>query len=173
MPAEVELVKLEESQIQQAGEMMARSFFDDPLVQYVLPNEEDRRELLPLRMIPLIRYCVLYGSAYTTAGNSTAVAVWLPPDQTHMTEEKIKQAGLDQIVKIIGLEALHCFETVNEYVEAFHLKEGPEPHCIWHSSAWIDNSTARVWAVPCCSSFMNALMKKDSRHGLGQSGYRT
>ena len=123
-----ELVKLEASQIQQAGEMIARAFFDDALVIYMFPDEEQRKKLLPLHFIPFIRYGVLFGEVFTTIGNPAAVAVWLPPDQTQMTPEKVEQAGLNQISEIIGEDAWRRFETVNTHVEAFHPTEAHEPH---------------------------------------------
>ncbi len=128
MSSETTLVTLEASQIQQAGEMMARAFFDDALVLYMFPDEEQRRALLPLHFMPFIRYGVLFGEVVTTAGTPDAVAVWLPPDHTDMTPDKVEQAGLHQVSAHIGEEAWHRFETVNAYVEALHPSEAPEPH---------------------------------------------
>jgi GNAT superfamily N-acetyltransferase len=128
MPSETELVRLDASRIERAGEIAGRAFFDDPLARHFLPDDEQRRELLQAHFIPLIRYGVLFGEVFTTAETPHAVAVWLPPDQDQMTPEKIEQAGLDRVHELVGPEAWHRFETVENYVETFHPAEAPEPH---------------------------------------------
>ncbi len=48
---------------------------------YYLPDEDMRRQVLPVIERILLRYCLTYGEVWTTPGLQ-GVALWLPPDHT-------------------------------------------------------------------------------------------
>ena len=41
----------------------------------------------------IVRYCVMYGEAYTTSNDMEGVALWLPPDKVEMSMWKIIRSG--------------------------------------------------------------------------------
>jgi GNAT superfamily N-acetyltransferase len=124
----IEIVPLEESQIEAAGAAMARAFFVDPILAYMFPDEDERRQLAPWHFSAFIRYGYLFGEVYTTSGNPDGTAVWFRPGESELTAERIEQAGLDRAPEILGAESWARFNTVCDYIEALHPKEVPEPH---------------------------------------------
>ena len=52
----VRVVPLVEQNIEAAGETLARSFFNDPLVVYMIPDKPERIRLLPSHFTPFVRY---------------------------------------------------------------------------------------------------------------------
>jgi GNAT superfamily N-acetyltransferase len=122
-----EIVPLGESQIEQAAEVLGRAFFDDPLEAYMLPDGESRERLSSLRFARLLRYGHLFGNVYTTANVPQGAAIWLPPGNWDMTEERLKQAGLWDIPSIIGSDAFQRLISVMDYIEPYH-REVPARH---------------------------------------------
>ncbi len=47
MPAILEPLRMTDGQIDESGAVLSRAFFDDPLLLYILPDEEQRRVVLP------------------------------------------------------------------------------------------------------------------------------
>jgi GNAT superfamily N-acetyltransferase len=117
-----EIVPLGEAQIEKAAEVLGRAFFDDPFEVYMLPDDESRERLSSLRFARLLRYGHLFGKVYTTVNMPQAAAIWLPPGNWEMTEERLKQAGLLDIPSIIGSDAFQRLISVTDYIEPYHRK---------------------------------------------------
>jgi len=128
MNAEIEIVRLPESQIQRAGEAMARAFFFDPLTVYMFPDTEQRARLLPLHFTPFIRYVHLYGEVFATSGDPDGVAVWLRPGELELRPEGIKLVGLDKAAELIGEEAVQRFLTMEKHIEQYHKQDVAARH---------------------------------------------
>lgn len=125
---EMKIVPLEEAQIDAAGEAMARAFFVDHIMEYMFPNEDERRRLAPWHFSAFIRYGYLFGEVYTTSGSPDGTAVWFRPGESELTDQRIEQAGLNRAPNILGAAAWTRFNSVCDYVERLHSKEAPEPH---------------------------------------------
>lgn len=128
LPEEIKVVPLEESQIEAAGASMARAFFDDYVMAYMFPDEDERRRLAPWHFSAFIRYGYLFGEVYTMSGSPDATAVWFRPGEAELTAERIEQAGLDHAPNVLGAAAWARFNSVCDYVEGLHFKEVPELH---------------------------------------------
>jgi GNAT superfamily N-acetyltransferase len=124
----MKIVPLEESQIEAAGAAMARAFFVDNVMEYMYPDEDERRRLGPWHFGAFIRYGYLFGEVYTTSGNPDGTAVWFRPGEADLTDERVQLSGLDRAADVLGADAWARFSTVCEYVESLHPKEVPEPH---------------------------------------------
>ncbi len=61
------VIPLKAQQLKQASELMGRAFLNDPLWQYLVPDEARRARVVPLSMGILVRYSFLYGEVYTTS----------------------------------------------------------------------------------------------------------
>ena len=72
-------VLLQRQQLDEAGEVLGRAFFDDPLMVYVLPDEERRRRVLPWFMATGARFGLKNGEVHTTPDKVEGAAVWVPP----------------------------------------------------------------------------------------------
>lgn len=128
MDKETEIVRLPESQIQRAGEVMARAFYNDPLAVYMFPDPEQRARLLPLHFTPFIHYVHLFGEVLATGGDLQGVAVWLPPGELHLRPEGVKQTGLDKAADLIGEAALQRYLTMETHIEQYHQTEVAARH---------------------------------------------
>ena len=73
--AEIEVVNLSESQIEDAGRALALAFQSDPLQTYVLPDSRVRAERSPAHFAALLRYGHLFGEVFTTRGAPVGAAV--------------------------------------------------------------------------------------------------
>lgn len=112
MTTPAQAVQLQSAQLVPAADVLARAFFDDPMIEYVIPDLQRRRELLPSFMLVGTRICEPYGELYTTPGDIHGSANWLPPGQTEITEERLAAAGAFAVLERIGKEGAERFEAV-------------------------------------------------------------
>ena len=106
-----EIVRLVDSQVAQAGALLARAFQDDPLSAYTVPDPAERARVMPGFYARMIRFGVIAGEVYTTAGAMEGVAVWLPPD-VQWTRERIQAAGLHELSNLVGADAIARYREV-------------------------------------------------------------
>jgi len=126
--AEIKVVNLSESQIEDAGRALALAFQSDPLQTYVLPDSRERTERSPAHFAALLRYGHLFGEVFTTHGAPVGAAVCLPPDGWEVTPERAARAGLDQLPALMGAEAVKRFDHVLAFLEPFHRRDVPPKH---------------------------------------------
>ena len=106
-----EIVRLTDSQIPAAAATLAHAFHDDPLMVYAIPDPDDRTRLLPDVYSRMIRFGVLTGEVYVTAGSVEGVALWLPPN-VKWTRENIEASGMHETPNIIGNDAYQRYREV-------------------------------------------------------------
>lgn len=70
---------LRSDQIDAAGAVLGRAFFDDPAFVWMLPDDGRRARFQEWFSAVACRYAVRWGGAYTTASRVEAAALWLPP----------------------------------------------------------------------------------------------
>lgn len=104
------IVPLKESQIELASAVLARAFQNDPMMVYTIPDADDRRRQLPEFYTRMVRFGFLSGEFFTTP-NLEGAAVWLPPN-VQWSRERVEAAGLHELSKIIGADALLRFREV-------------------------------------------------------------
>lgn len=122
------VIRLPESEISRAGELLARSFFGDRIVRYMFPDESERARLLPWHFTAFVRYGYLFGEIYSTASQTEGVAIWFPPGETELTPERLAKAGLDEAPEVLGAEPWERFTTVIDYLERFHQRDVEPRH---------------------------------------------
>ncbi len=128
MVGETGPVRLLESQIRDAGELLARAFHDDPLCSYITPGDAKRARDLPWIMTAFIRYCYPFGTVYTTSGALEGVAVWAPPGHASITLVRMLRAGLLVAPIKVGLTDTRRFLNITNHLEELHKKEVPPRH---------------------------------------------
>jgi GNAT superfamily N-acetyltransferase len=109
VPAKI--VRLTDSQIPAAAATLAHAFHGDPLMVYAIPDATDRTRLLPDVYARMIRFGVLTGEVYVTAGAVEGVALWLPPN-VKWTRENIEASGMGQLATLIGNDAYQRYRDV-------------------------------------------------------------
>jgi GNAT superfamily N-acetyltransferase len=121
-------VPLASAQLAPAAEVLARAFFDDPMMTYVIPDAGERREILPSFMLAGSRICEPYAEIYTTPGEVLGSANWLPPGNTEITDERLAGAGALDVLERIGKEGAERFGAMMGRVGELHAKAVPADH---------------------------------------------
>jgi ribosomal protein S18 acetylase RimI-like enzyme len=106
-----EIVRLTDSQIPAAATTLAHAFHDDPLMVYAIPDPSERTRLLPDLYARMIRFGVLTGEVYVTAGAVEGVALWLPPN-VKWARENIEASGMHETPTLIGNDAYQRYREV-------------------------------------------------------------
>jgi ribosomal protein S18 acetylase RimI-like enzyme len=78
----MEVVRLEDSRLGEASDVLARAFVDDPAWVWLIPDAEKRRQLLP--WLFRVGFDVTAADVWTTAGVIRGAARWLPPGRPPM-----------------------------------------------------------------------------------------
>jgi ribosomal protein S18 acetylase RimI-like enzyme len=128
MSASLETTLLPPSALDEAAAIQGRTFFDDPLFEFVLPDEALRRAHLPWLMRVGIALGTRLGHVHTTSGAMLGHAVWLPPGETHLSDDRMAEAGFRDAETRIGASALGRFGAFMEQAAATHERLLPGPH---------------------------------------------
>ena len=123
------LMRLSRAQIDPASEMLVRSFFNDPKLAYILPDDEERREKGRHLFAFELRYGLRYGRVFATSPNLEGVAVWIPSAKAAITFWRAMLCGGMRLQKGLGNEAMARLEAFSGQVDAYHEQHLPGPHC--------------------------------------------
>jgi GNAT superfamily N-acetyltransferase len=119
---------LERKQTEDAGRVLSRAFWDDPAAMYVMPDDAVRAEKLTWFMSRAAAYGSLFGEVFTTAAKVDGAAIWLPPGEWEMPEERMGEAGFGELAEVLGDEGMGRFENMFGHMEGLHSRDVPEPH---------------------------------------------
>ena len=117
-----------EQNLGQAVDVFARAFFDDPITHYLFPDKNERFRQLKSVFKPYLRYGVLFGEVHTRPGDVEAGAMWLGPDEWHMTDEGSEVAGFGALPEALGEEAFERFDKYFTWMNGLHDLDGPARH---------------------------------------------
>jgi ribosomal protein S18 acetylase RimI-like enzyme len=101
--AELAIVRLTAADIEDAADVLARSFCYDPCAIHVLPEEEHREDLLFWYFGTMVQYGLRFGEVVATA-NGGGVAVWLPSDSEQHDVDRVRHRGLVDAPEVLGAE---------------------------------------------------------------------
>ena len=128
MATVTEITRLAERQIEEAGEMLGRAFFDNPMSVYLLPDEATRARPLTWMFDRTARYGHLFGEVYTTTGNVDGTAIWLPPDSPPIGGERVIQAGMAAMSDEMGPQAFQRLMVMKRHMDGLRQRDAAEPH---------------------------------------------
>ena len=121
---DAKIVRLGESQMHPAAQMLARAFHDDPLMRYTIPDPNERARLLPAMYATMIRFGMLAGEVHVTADAPEGVAIWMPPN-AQWTRENMEASGMLKTPTLIGDEAYQRYRDVVSREWQARLREIP------------------------------------------------
>jgi GNAT superfamily N-acetyltransferase len=119
---------LTESQLDEAGAVLGRAFYDDPLSVYLLPNEEGRADKLEWFFGAGAKYGHMYGEVHTTPETFDGAACWLPPGEADMGIVRMARAGMLMAPFKLGFSAMGRFFKIMGKMEELHKRDMPMPH---------------------------------------------
>jgi ribosomal protein S18 acetylase RimI-like enzyme len=128
MQTAVAPARLQEAQIETAGLMLGRAFWDDPFSIYLLPDEEQRARALSFLFTAATRYGNLFGEVYATAPPLDGAAVWIPPGSAGMSPERARAAKMDELAAVLGDAAMARFEALLGHMRDLHQRDVPPAH---------------------------------------------
>jgi hypothetical protein len=120
-------IPLLESQYKLASDVMGRAFHNDPLWQYLVPDDSRRARTVPLSMGILVRYCLLYGMIYTTSALD-GVACWLPPGETTPSIIRLVRIGIRSAPFQLGWTGFRRYMAIENYGGKIHKSLAPGKH---------------------------------------------
>jgi hypothetical protein len=127
------VVHLERSQIEEASEIAAQAFADDPVFGYLTPEDrQSRSKALRWLTKNVLEYCYLYGHIYTTP-DLKEIAAWLPPERSSFTTiqtfQLIWQLRLYLLPVKCGWDKLRRWLSFLEVTENYHEEDlQNQPH---------------------------------------------
>jgi GNAT superfamily N-acetyltransferase len=108
------------------AQVLARAFFDDPVMMWMVPDDSKRKRALPLVFSAMTRHHFLAGDAVEVAGRGGhvgAAALWDPPGRWKQTQrEELRM--MPSFLRAMGLQVGRGLR-VSELMKKHHPEE---PH---------------------------------------------
>lgn len=127
MPDPTSPVRLTQSQLNQAIEVMGRAFRNDPFLRHLAPDDAQRARLTPEFVGIVVKYCFRYGEAWATP-SLDGVACWLTPGNTSPTFGRMLRTGMLTMPLKFGRAGFGRFNGVVTYTDKVHKQSVSGPH---------------------------------------------
>ena len=106
---------------------MSRAFFNDPLMEFMVPDEDKRLKFGNWFFAKAIGYCHRWGEVHTD-DNQEGGGAWLTPGNTTMSTLRILRAGMWQMPFRLGLGGMSRFNKLDGETAKVHKKLVPGNH---------------------------------------------
>lgn len=113
-------VPLDPARVNDAADILVRSFVADPGLLFVLPDPADRARLAPTLAQAVLQYVVRCGTPLTTPGAVCGVALWFAPDAPAPKSDDLTASGIGQVPALIGPAAWARFQRLLNHLDALH-----------------------------------------------------
>jgi ribosomal protein S18 acetylase RimI-like enzyme len=120
----VDVVRLDETRLGEASDVLARAFHDDPAWVWLIPDDDRRRRLLP--WLFRVGFAVTAADVWTTDGLVRGAARWLPPGRPAMRVGPTLRALVATPFRLGA--ATPPFLAYGRAVEALRAEAEPGPH---------------------------------------------
>ncbi len=123
-----EVLRLATGQVGEAGDVLGRAFFDNPMALYLFPDAAQRMRPLSWMFDRTTRYGHLFGEVYTTTDRVDGAAIWLPPDSPPIGGERVIRAGMAAMPHEMGQEAFQRLIAMKRHFDDLRQRDVPEQH---------------------------------------------
>lgn len=155
------VLRLPAERVRQAGDVLARAFHEDPLMQYALPDPRTRAKAMPGPFRSLVRFALREGLAYTTPGGEGA-ALWVAPGNYPPRTGPALRAGFPLWGLHLGREGLRRIEHVLGAWEPLHARNVPSLH--WY--LWVLGVDPAHQGQGIGSSLMRPVLQRADMQGV-------
>ena len=128
MTPPTEAIPLVPQRMRDAGEVLAKAFYDDPHWSWVFPGEARRAQVMPWFMATLAKYCRRHGEAYTTAGEVQGAALWIAPGRYSQSALAMMLSGLALVPLKFGPAAFGRLASSLDCYERLRKRDVPPRH---------------------------------------------
>jgi len=131
------LYKLTSDDVKKACVVAGNAFQDDPVMVFVYPDEEERKQNAQYGFYTLYNYSIKHGLAYATSENLEGITLWLPPDKVyHSTWTMMRYGGFYTMRKVgLKLKVMKRTMMVFNYEEERHKHLVPYDHWYFQNIA--------------------------------------
>src|SRR2546423_4584816 len=134
----MDVVRLDDSRLGEASDVLARAFHDDPAWVWLIPDDERQRRLLP--WLFRVGFDVTAADVWTTSGAVRGAARWLPPGRPPMRVGPTLKALVTTPLRLGS--SIAPFLAYGRSVEALRANVMPDPH--WYlAGIGVDPSAQR------------------------------
>lgn len=123
------LIRLREPHIKAASLVLTRSFKNDPLWLYLIPDTPKRMKVLPALFAMRIRTGIKYGEVYGTSSDLEGVAMWLPSEKTGIAFRDIMPRDLTAILPRLGIRPLLKMWSAARFIMDVRKRYAPPRYC--------------------------------------------
>ncbi|HUT80235.1 MAG TPA: GNAT family N-acetyltransferase [Candidatus Bathyarchaeia archaeon] len=109
------LFPLKKRDIKKAANVFARAFQTDLLEEFMFPDDDFRKKILPLYFNYRIKFGILFGEVYATTSNIEGLAVWYKRNDFIMSNWKNFRAGGMKLLFHVDNEALKRMFTIGHF----------------------------------------------------------
>ncbi len=122
------LMRLTKADIKAAGETLARAFQDYPIMEYFIPDGQERKRKLPGVFRMQIRHGLKYGEVYTTSPRIEGVTIWFSSYTPHDTWWSNFISGRFLVPFMVGMETMKRQKAFGDYAGEVRKRVAPFPH---------------------------------------------
>ncbi len=108
-----------------AVDVLAKAFFDYPVIQYLFPNNQ-KRKLIPLYNL-LVKIGVRYGQVIGSSFDLEGVAIWLDSNQDIGLSKEIRCGALSYLYHI-GFKSFQKSLSLDTFISKLHKKHMKTHH---------------------------------------------
>ncbi len=114
------IIRLEKGHIVAGAEVLAKSFINDPVTRYMVPDEKERRQFLPYFFRSMMTYGIRYGEVYAISSEFEGVIIWLPGEAASMSMWKMLRSKAYSMIytkadKDVKNRMFHYYDFVQEH----------------------------------------------------------
>lgn len=102
-----------------AAEALGRAFFDDPLLEYLMPDDGKRSRVMTPLMLCAVQMAYPEGHCYTTSTGPLGAALFMPPGKPKVPMSRLARVVLPQVPRF-GVAPLLRYMGVMDELEKKH-----------------------------------------------------
>ena len=129
------ILRFDKSNIDLAGKVCTKAYFEDPLFCWFFPEISKRRKNLSHLFNVGFRYTLKYGEVYATSSNIEGVASWLPYDKSSISFEQMIRFGFLNLILKAGIKNLKKMNVYDKFCKKKHKQHANFPHCYLYNIA--------------------------------------
>ncbi|MEM7555478.1 MAG: GNAT family N-acetyltransferase [Cyanobacteria bacterium P01_A01_bin.84] len=158
----IEIIRLEETQIKQATETLVDAFGKDPIFEYILPQANSKKHGISRNLWEAtLRYSQPLNHIYTTP-EIKGIAAWIPPGKYPLNFLQILQAGFYKVPFLLGFIGLKKFLPLFILFDKYHDQDMHQQH--WYLFALGVSETSQGEGIG--SLLIQPILKKADEEGL-------
>ena len=124
------LYKITSDDVKKACVVAGEAFQDDPVMVFVYPDKEERKQKAQYGFYALYNFGLKHGLAYATSENLEGITLWLPPDKVYHSTWTMMRYGGFYTMRKVGLKPKVMKRTmmIFNYEEERHKELVPYDH---------------------------------------------